>query len=196
MVPAGFVASLCLIRAHLSWALRDVSSELEHDVLVVTGFAQEGLSKRSRNVSQAATSIGVGSHPPEPASRTALHTEPALHSKDGSTTCGLDKSGYSSGCKTAGCTCSVFQHCYPKFEKEEGKDHNVGVCGLAMWLMSLLSAVLFGAVVLALMVTRSCLQYEDKTRELARESSTIRARARRSAAARGSQGNMQQAPDG
>ncbi|CAE7891616.1 unnamed protein product, partial [Symbiodinium necroappetens] len=128
---AGFVASLCLIRAHLSWALRDVSSELEHDVLVVTGFAQEGLSKRSRNVSQAATSIGVGSHPPEQASRTALHTEPALHSKDGSTTCGLDKSGYSSGCKTAGCTCSVFQHCYPKFEKEEGKDHNVGVCGLA-----------------------------------------------------------------
>ncbi|CAE7823381.1 unnamed protein product [Symbiodinium microadriaticum] len=124
---AGFVASLCLIRAHLSWALRDVSSELEHDVLVVTGFAQEGLSKRSRNVSQAATSIGVGSHPPEPASRTALHTEPALDSKDGSTTCGLDKSGYSSGCKTAGCTCSVFQHCYPKFEKEAPmhKSHHV-----------------------------------------------------------------------
>ncbi|CAE7791060.1 unnamed protein product [Symbiodinium sp. CCMP2456] len=152
-------------------------SVLEHDVLVVNGFTQEGPSKRSRNVSQAATSIGVGSHPPEQASRTALHTEPALHSKDGSSTCGMDKSGYSSGCKIAGCTCSVFQHCYPKFEQEEGKDQNVGVCGLAMWLMSFLSAVLFGAVARCPEVTRSCLQYEDKTRELARESSTIRARA-------------------
>eukprot|EP00439_Symbiodinium_sp_Y106_P021478 s7804_g2.t1 len=169
MVPAGFVAGLCLIRARFSWALRDVSSELEHDVLVVNGFTQEGLSKRSRNVSQAATSIGVGSHPPE-ASRTALHTEPALHSKDGSSTCGMDKTGYSSGCKIVGCTCSVFQHCYPKFEKEEGRHQDVGVCGLAMWLMSLLSALLFGAVVFTLMVTRSCLQYEDKTRRQAQRS--------------------------
>ena len=47
---AGFVASLCLIRAHLSWALRDVSSERHSQVGASVKFALKGREEMKRRV--------------------------------------------------------------------------------------------------------------------------------------------------
>ncbi|CAE7418442.1 unnamed protein product, partial [Symbiodinium pilosum] len=188
-----------------SWALRDVSSELEQDVLELYKMAGNGGHRpehHSRRFSrqpaspEAVATSPVGSRPAAETAR-AESAEPVAVGKvpADDSTCFVDNSGYSGGCKMDGCSCPALQHCYPKFSKDDG-DQDVGVCGLAMWFMSLISAVLFGTFVFGLMVMRSCLQYEDKTRELVRESSSIRARARRSQAQAASRGNTQQAPDG
>mmetsp|Transcript_4045 Transcript_4045/g.7358 ORF Transcript_4045/g.7358 Transcript_4045/m.7358 type:complete len:201 (-) Transcript_4045:76-678(-) len=200
MVLAGLV-----LAAHLTiWpvgGLRDVTAELDQELDKKHG---EHYGRRQTVAIDVAHTADDGRTSPEP-DRTA-GVQPVAVNKVGSSSndssaCFVDRYGYSGGCKVGGCMCPVLQHCYPKFAREEGghRPHDVGVCGPDMWFMAFMSAFLFGAFVFALMVFRSCLQYDDKTRELTHETAAMRslARARRNGLpSPASRGNAQSPPDG
>lgn len=89
-------------------------------------------------------------------------------------------SGKVVGCN-CGCSCGWSQQCYPMYEKrdslqgeQKGKEcrgphheHNghqeidIGMCSLAMWLMALISTVLFVCTLTSVVVVRLCLQWSD-----------------------------------
>ncbi|CAJ1395722.1 unnamed protein product [Effrenium voratum] len=62
-----------------------------------------------------------------------------------------------------------------------------------MWFMALISTILFCIFVFILMVARSCLQWEDKSREMARDAAAIRSLSRAREAKRGSMSSSPQA---
>eukprot|EP00913_Durusdinium_trenchii_P019924 g18728.t1 len=105
------------------------------------------------------------------------------HSEEAST-CFKDTYGFSGGCHLQGCSCPIPQHCYPKYRRgaKDMEQHleNVGVCGPKMWLLALMSIGAFIASVMTLMVVRSCLEREERTRELDRDTAILRSKAKRS----------------
>lgn len=71
--------------------------------------------------------------------------------------CVEQPNGFVVGC-TGGCSCGVFRQCYPKFQDKDGKRVDVGVCELAIWVLTATSLIIFASALSTVVGARMVLQ--------------------------------------
>eukprot|EP00439_Symbiodinium_sp_Y106_P076548 s1796_g15.t1 len=145
-------------------SLVDSSRVAGHDHSIGLETSEVGRGKRVESKTAHEPAASKGGH--EDTDLHLPHTAVEVTRMRGSTDGCLFEAGERMGCH-AGCPCSWFEQCYPKFVYLPGVSAqiNIGVCGLAMPVLALVSVILFFSLIGSVVAARMWLSkevYDDR----------------------------------